>query len=328
MKTVERFKSARDRGCAFLLKQLGPTGEFPAGQPELDQYYKTLTAFQVCGHNDAASRLCRWIRSAGMTDEGDFRPRGESASGHAYAYLNAWVIIGAHRLGQFDISSAGIDFLLGFHDQQTGGFYSSCDEREAATKQDLMVTCMCGLACLYEARLEIAQGVGVWLRNLMQAQPDFPQRLYPVYSRAHGLHTVPAPGAELRYVVVADAREDQTFFNPGIAAAFLCRLYQVTGKKEWLELAMTYMRFAEVASDELFRLVRAGKVGWAASLLFTLTREEKYRAMAIRIGNNLLALQSEQGYWSGVGQTTPNNDSTAERVVWMDEIAQVAGICR
>ena len=189
-----------------------------------------------------------------------------------------------------------------------------------------MVTCMCGLAFLYEPRLETARGVGVWLRNLMETQPDFPQRLYPVCSRAHGLHTVPEPGAELRYVVVADAQEDQTFFNPGIAAGFLCRLYQATREKEWLELAMTYMRFAEIASDELFRLVRAGKVGWAASLLFTLTREEKYLSMAIRIGNNLLALQSEHGYWSGVGQTTPNNDSTAERVVWMDEIAQVAGM--
>ena len=259
-----------------------------------------------------------------MTPDGDFQPRGESASGHVYAYFNAWVILGAHRLGQLDISRKGVDFLSGFHDEQTGGFYSSRDEREAGTKQDLMVVSMCGLACLCAGRLEIACRVGAWLRTLMEAQPEFPQRLYTVYSRTHGLHTVPEPGQELRYVVVADARQDQAFFNPGIAAALLCRLFQATRNKEWLELAMTYMGFAEIASDELFHLIRAGKVGWAASLLFSLTGEEKYREMAIRIGNNLAALQSEQGYWSGAGQTAPSNDSTAEKVVWMDEIAQVA----
>ena len=35
---------------------------------------------------------------------------------------------------------------------------------------------------------------------------------------------------------------------------------------------------------------------------------------------NLLDLQSAEGYWSLVGQTTPDLDSTAERVVWIDEI--------
>ena len=71
------FKQARDRGCAFLLRHQGIRGEFPRGRPALDDYYKALTAFQVCGHNDAANRLCQWIRIRGMTPEGDFGPRKE-----------------------------------------------------------------------------------------------------------------------------------------------------------------------------------------------------------------------------------------------------------
>ena len=326
MSTAENFKKARDKGCAFLLKQQRGDGAFPADEPEVAGYYKTLTAFQVCGENDAANRLLHWIRTVGMTEEGDFGPRSELASGPFYAYFNAWVAMGAQRLGQLDIARAGARFLLGFHDEQTGGFYSDREQRDAETKQDLMVVSMCGLACLYTGQTAIAQTTGAWLKTLMELQPEFPQRLYTVYSRHHGLHTVPEPGQELRYVVVADATEDQTFFNAGIAAAFLCRLFQATGEKEWLELAKTYMRFAEVASDALFRMLRAGKVGWAASLLFNLTREEKYREMATRIGNNLVALQDSEGWWPGVGQTAPSNDSTAERVIWMDEISQVASM--
>ena len=79
----------------------------------------------------------------------------------------------------------------------------------------------------------------------MAAQPDYPQQLYSVYSRADGLHTEPDPDDEIRYVMSRDAERDQFFFHPGIAGGFLARLYQATGEGEWLELAKEYMRFAE-----------------------------------------------------------------------------------
>ena len=324
MDNTFRFKEARDRGCIFLLRHQGIMGEFPEDQPVLDNYYKTLTAFQACGHNVAAHRLCQWIRTKGMTTEGDFGPKQEAAAGYALAYFNAWVILGAHRLGQFDISFRGIDFILRFQDNQTGGFYSHPTQQNPETKQDLMVVSMCGLACLSTGNTQAALRAGDWLKTIMAAQPDFPNRLYTAYTRAQGLHIDHNPQEAFRFVVVADSKEDQAFFNPGIAAGFLCRLFQATKDKEWLQLAIEYMRFAEVASDELFLLIRAGKVGWAASLLFTVTGDEKYRAMAIRIGHNLVDLQSKQGYWSAVGKQIPNYDSTAERVIWMDEITQVS----
>ena len=99
------FKQARDCGCAFLLGHQGLQGEFPGGGPALDDYTKVLTAFQVCGHNDAANRLCQWIRTRGTTPEGDFGPKKEAASGYACAYFNAWVILGAQRLGQLDLAA-------------------------------------------------------------------------------------------------------------------------------------------------------------------------------------------------------------------------------
>lgn len=325
MDPAPRFKQARDRGCAFLLRHQGIRGDFPRSRPALDDYYKVLTAFQVCGHNDAANRLCQWIRSRGTTPEGDFGPKKEGASGYSCAYFNAWVILGTQRLGQLDLATRGIHYLLGFQDEETGGFYSDPTERGAETRQDLMVVSLCGLACLSMGRTEEACRAASWLKNLMEAQPDFPKRLYTVRSRQSGLHTEFDPDEALRHVVVADSRTDQAFFNPGIAAGFLCRLFQVSRERKWLDLAIEYMRFAEGARDELFRLIRAGKVGWGASLLFRITGEQKYRAMALRIGDNLIRLQSRQGYWSGVGQQTPSFDSTAERVVWMDEIAQIAG---
>ena len=146
-----------------------------------------------------------------------------------------------------------------------------------------------GQAALYTGRLDVARGVGRWMQTLMAAQPNYPQQLYSVYSRAEGLHTNPNPDDEIRYVMSRDAERDQFFFHPGIAGGFLARLYQATGEGEWLELAKEYMRFAEGASDYLFRLLRAGKVGWAAAVLYTLTGERKYREMAVQVGDNLIA---------------------------------------
>ena len=68
----------------------------------------------------------------------------------------------------------------------------------------------------------------------------------------------------------------------------LARLYQSTGTEEYLELAKEYMLLAEGASDYLFRLLRAGKTGWAAAVLYTITGEQKYKDMAIRIGDNII----------------------------------------
>jgi len=322
---MNRFRQARDRGGAYLRQQQHPDGSFGDPEPDVFEYYKVLIALQACGDTAVAHRLCAWIRKHAMTAQGDFGPRSEMTRDYSYIYFNAWIIVGAHRLGQFDISQPGMDFLMGFWDEVSGGFYSSPTEREADTKQDLWIVSICGLAALYTGRTQVAEGAGRWLRSVMEAQPDFPRRLYTVSSRAHGLHTSYDPDDELRYVLASDAKRDQLFFQPGIAGGFLARLFQATGQDEWLRLARDYLRFAEVASDFHFRSLRAGKVGWAVSLLYTLTGEPKYKDMAVRIADNLIAAQMQSGCWPAVGGTAPQNDSTADRVLWLDEIDQAVG---
>ena len=323
---MSRFKEARDRGGAYLLTQMHPDGSF--GDPKLGatEYYKVPCALQVCGESRAANRLCDWIRRHGMTPDGDFGPRpADARDSYYYAYHNTWVIIGAHRLGQLDLAHAGMEFVMRFQDPESGGFYSSPTDRESHTKQDLWVVSGCGQAALYTGRLDVARGVGRWMDRMMQDQPNFPEQLYSVYTGAQGLQTAPDPDDEIRYVMHRGAQRDQFFFHPGIAGGFLARLYQATGEREWLTLAKEYMRFAEGAGEYLFRLLRAGKVGWAASVLYTLTGERKYRDMAVRVGDNLIALQAGDGSWHSQEDDAPSNDATAEMVVWLDEIYQAVG---
>ena len=82
------------------------------------------------------------------------------------------------------------------------------------------------------------------------------------------------------------------------------------------------MLLAEGATDHLFRSQRGGKVGWAAAVLYTLTGEDKYRRIAIKVGDNLLERQAPAGYWCRMGDPEPSVDATAELTVWLDEIYQ------
>ena len=333
MTDMERFKQARDRGARYLLSQMHEDGSF--GDPELGlwDYYKVPAALQVAGYSAAACRLCDWIRRRGLLPNGDFGPRprhADPALDYGYTYFNTWVILGAHRLGQFDLSQRGMDFLIKSWDSESGGFYCHPTRRDAQTKQDLWVVAGAGIAATYTAHIEQALGVGRWMKRLMDLQPDYPNYLYSTYSRAHGLMTDPDldpdPGdGPIRYVMHKDAKEDQFFFHPGIAGGFLARLYKATGDGQWLDLAVEYMRFAEGASDFLFSLPRSGKVAWAASELYTLTGETKYRDMAIRIGDILIDLQYEDGWWGWMFDKEPSNDATAELTYWLDEIHQAVG---
>lgn len=321
-----KFLRARDKGGRFLLSNQHPGGG--VGNPErgVKDYSKILTAFHVCGYTTELNHLCLWIRKFGMTSDGDFGPRSQKQRKFDYIYPNAWIIMGAHQFGAFDISQKGMEFLLRFQDSEGGGFYSSLTERGADTEQDLIYVGFAGLAALYTGRIEVARGVGRWMKTLLDEQPGFPHELYTVYSRNKGIVTRFEPKEANRYVLSANVNTgDQFFYQVGIAGGFLSRLFLATGDKEYLDLAIHYMQFAEVANDHLFTLYRAGKVGWAASILYGITEEAKYKNMAIRIGNLLVSRQHQCGFWSQKSEKPASIDLTAENVLWLDAIGSVVG---
>ena len=311
---MNRFRQARDRGGRYLLDQVGEDGGF--GDPELGvtEYYKVPAALLVCGFSSAANSLLRWIRRHGFLPNGDFGPRPASAlNSYYYTYHNAWVIKAAHRLGAFDLAQRGMDFLLGFHDPAGGGFYSHPTERNPATEQDLWVVSGCGWCAIYTGRLDVARGVGGWMRRMMDDQPNYPEELWTVYSRSRGLIT-DVIDDDFRYVLTGDESRDQSFYHPGIAAGFLCRLYKATGEAEWLELAREYMRFCDYVGDYHFQTVtrRKGRLGRRRCSIRS-RGEDKYRDMAVSgLGDNLVDDSDRKwrvgmagdGLWSGSFLTT------------------------
>jgi len=336
----QEFRIARDKGAKFLLEQQNSNGSYPDYQKGAGAYWGMPLALMVSGYNLEAKKIFNWIRKNSFYSDGDIGRTPISDRGYNYPYEKAWLIEGAHRFGQFDISYTGMNFLRKFWDKDTGGFFSITDPEiptdKSDVKMDLWVTSGCARTALYMGELNIALGAANWMENLMKLQPNYPDQLFTVFTKSKGLITDCDDllddeddkfkfGKNFRYVLNKNSEVDQSFFHPGIAGGFLSLLYMATSDAKWLSLSKKYMLLAETASDFLYSTLRAGKTGWCAALLYSISGEEKYLKMACRIAENIIKLQSTNGSWSGAIKmnNVPAINLTAEMVIWLNEIYKI-----
>ncbi len=322
---VSRLEESRERGLDYLVGQQRADGAI--GNPEkegLGPYYKTLWALTSGGRTAEANRLATWISHEVLTDDGDFagEMRGKFFD-RSYAYPNAWMIIGAQKLGRYDISRRGMEFLRLLH-HETGGFRIERDNEDAV--QDILNTAQSGNACLATGHLAEAKSVGRFLRTIYEAQPDPEHVLYFVYKPGQGLRTE-FPEERQKLHSIRHDTPRQAYFNMGIAAAFLARLHMETGDASWSVLGRDYLQLAFNVLDEMYETAQVGKVGWGAALMYQTTGEDRMLRLAERVGEAMAAQQTDTGGWDNTGgyvNDAIRTEVTAEFVVLLDEM--IAGL--
>jgi hypothetical protein len=319
---IERLQSARERGVDYLLAHQRDDGA--VGEPEragLGPYYKTLWAFAAAGETEAANRLASWLAANVMTQEGDFAgPMRGTMHDSNWAYPNAWMICGAQKIGRFDVASPGMRFLLTLQHAETGGFRMQRDRDDAI--QDVLNASQAGNACLLTGNIDAARRVAAFLRMMWDAQPHADRELFFVYKPGVGLRTEFPEERQRLHSIRIDAPR-QAYFNMGIAAAFLVRLAQATGEREHVDLAKHYLEIGFNVLDEMYETAQVGKVGWGAALVYGATGDDRYLALAERVGEAMLAQQTDTGGWDNTGGYV--NDAvrievTAEFAVLLDEM--------
>jgi hypothetical protein len=317
----QRLIDARRRGTEWLLRHLNDDGSI--GPIEQGFYYYRLPwSLAVTGETDHAVRLCDWVRAHQFATNGDFAgvsPRGLDP----YAYENATFIYGAHMLRQYDLSYRGYDYLLTHQDRESGGFCHRPDGAGIGREEAIPTVAQAGKTALMLGDLDTAERVGEWFARLWQLQPSLPDRLYYVYS-ADTQSLVTGFPVELagRYVVEAQ-KPGQRFTCGGIAAAFLCRLFQASPKPEYLDLARSYQAFAMNSTERQFEVPQVCKTGWGSALLYQITRERQYRDWTERVGDYYLGSQFADGHWENKEPMRTMNYTimiTAEFVVHLDTL--------
>ncbi len=291
----EAYLESARRAARWIVGRQQPDGSLFDVEAGIGGYYKVPFALGLSGFANEAVRLLRWVRLHHFTPEGDFRGPSRKATLSFHddwpAYGNAWLVQGAHRLGQFDLSFGGAKFLLslqtpsgGFRSFQAGNAYVDC-----------LSTSWAGLAELTVGQFESAAKTAECLRSLVAGQPD-PTRFYFRMTTDGDLITQVPDGEALGYYVDAQ-RPQQIYFHPGIAMIFLCRWHLATGDGPSLDAAQAIFDFTQRCQEDVYAFPPSGKLGLGCALLASITGEEAPRQAAETLGDYLVRTQQDDGYW-------------------------------
>lgn len=333
---ISTYEATRRKGVEFLLGQIAASGEIAdSGRPRVS-YYRLPWALQVAGETAVAARVLDWIERQRLGPDGRFNaatPWDPAANATTNSYPEAILAYGAWLLRRFDIANRTLDFAATFQDPETGGVYMTREETGEQGRQLLFITSQFGMSAALTGRTAQAIKAAEWLERLWNAQPDLPNRLFTIWTRAGGLATE-VPAGENRNHYINDARETfQYHYNGGIAAACLSHVYMVTGDQRWIDLARNYQRFSMETTGSQFRTKQVCKSAWGSGLISLVTGDASYAPWLIKMGDWFTAEQEADGRWSNTKELDPNPplahqiEATAEFVVHMDTlIAALAAI--
>ena len=321
---IAKFRESRDRGLGYLIGIQGEDGSFGKEEEGVDAYYKIPYLFAITGHNEKGLKLLDWIEKYHLTDNGDFRSQSRKGMSefhsYYYTYANCWPVKGAQKLGRFDISFKGVKFLLKHQDKKLGGFRGRLFSDPDPTLE-VHSTAWCGLALLYTGYVEPAVKGGDFLIKMLDEQPEIEDYLYVNYHPEEGIIT---EGIDDFFLGVSTHKEKQFYVYPGMAMAFLSKLYLATGEERFLKAAQKYLDFALSCQEDVLASPPSGKLAFGASTLFTITGEERARDAALKISRYLLTIQNPDGSWSHPWNPDTASygliDLTAEFTLWLTEI--------
>ena len=165
-----------------------------------------------------------------------------------------------------------------------------------------------------------AKMAGDCLKKFLTVQPDLSDGFY-LRMQDDGQPITDFP-AEAAFLQVVRAKEpNQAYFMTGYPAAFLGKLFLATQEESYLQAAKSIMDFSLGCNESIFSFFFAHKVGWAASILAAITKEEKYVSAATRIATHLCSLQNSEGAFLPDKPAADNLDQTAEIAIWLKEIS-------
>ena len=267
-----------------------------------------------------------------MDEEGDFTLRfdREGPLGVFYHYANSWLIMGAHRLGQFGMSLRGADFLSTLQHPQTGGFLTTGPNSSLEGMQDIMTSALAGLAMLTTGHVAEAEATGDFLVSMYDRQPKLGSQMLFVQQR--GDHMVNEWDEAQAVAFALTLREsDQWYFVPGLAGGFLAKLYEVTANDEHLRAAQGYIQFADSAGSGRYDTPNGWWFGWGAAMVYAVSGVATHRSIVESVCDQIVESQMSSGTWAagtmGYEPPAPIIDATAEAIICLTEMLQalVAG---
>ena len=320
---LRRCRNATIGALKFLLRQQHPDGSFAPVEYGMATHSKLLWALGDMGQGPKATQLCAWLREHALDEEGDFSGQARPAPyDRYYSAGNAFLALGAMRLGQFAVGYPALGLLTSLQHPATGGFLTAGPDATLDDEQDAYTAAVCGYACLQGGQLEAAEGAGRFLVALLDAQPAA-ARLYLVARGA--LEVVREfPEEQAAWYLVDAGQPEQWYHVPALAAGFLGALYDATGGEPWREGLNRFLQYLDSCAEDRYTSERSAWVGWAAAVAYELTGSANYLRVVETAAEAVLVNQLNNGSWltgSTQGDLTSDvMDATAENVIVLNQI--------
>lgn len=331
---IEQYEQAALRGAAWLLNHQRTDGSFSDVGDGVQPYHKIPYALAISGHRCEASRVLDWVVSHAMTPEGDLNSKDVQTAcnwyDRFYTYANSWIVLGAAQLGRCDVIGKGNEYILKHLDANGGLFSQVNSDTQHCRRQDIVSTSKAGSACLSAGRLHEAVLIGNWFIRLLKAQPDMDTVLYTCWDPDRELITSFPESDSLTYAVYT-AASLQWFYYPGIAMEFLNKLYQITGRRKYLEASRRCFDFACRCGKRILRTDPGAIIGPAAALMYRIDSNPRCHDVAVAVGDSLVSKQTAAGFWFKQDEADSTEhahrhllklEGTAEFVVWLTDIVR------
>ena len=309
--TISDYITSADRAADWLEAQQRSDGAI-APEEGVGAIYKGGAALAAAGRLNAAWRLMDDTVRRFQTEPGEFHRDNENERDRmASLYRTCWILLGALRMGRFDVASPGaLDHVYAFQDEKTGGFFATLDPA-AQTQLSALHTTMAGWLCLYTARLDRARRAGDWVLDLLARQPDWPKRFYFKMDPKTGECITEYPENASILAFTDTKREKQFFFFSGMLMGYLSDLYRATGDSRYIDGAVEMFAFEQGMNPRGFRYPSKCKVGWGAALLYSVTGEAAQRRLATDVADvTFLEAQCDDGRWDACN-CVANDNATA-----------------
>lgn len=315
-----RLTASAQKTTDFFLSRLQADGSsFGPDAKDIACYFKAPMLLITAGKRDAARQVLEYIKTHFLRDDGDFGTSETVKSVKPeyieyWSYMNGWILRAANQLEMTAISKPAGAYLQQYTNFNTG--------RPADNDiTDVLTAAHHGLLFLESGAIEKAIAAGNYLCRAMAHQPAPHQGFY-LRMQADEKPVTAFPKEQSLFYFVSKTEPDQLHFMLGYPAAFLALLFQATKQKEFLAAAKQYTDFSLACHESVFASGFSHKTAWAASLLFAITGEEKYRAAAEKIAEYLLHQQSGNGLWYTEAGINTSLDQSAEIACWFLEISK------
>ncbi|ELT88387.1 hypothetical protein CAPTEDRAFT_195673 [Capitella teleta] len=325
---LTRYIEASDRTSKYLSQCVGTDGQLTPSECQKDVafYYKLPTLLLVSGQYTLANRVLDYIHS-NFDNSGDIRSNPDQKSTNMavnefYKYMDGWLYMAAVRLGRFEVAWP--------IKQQLEKYYPKLNTNELKSDNgisDIFMASFYGVTWMFnQSDLLTSTSDSNRAVELMQVifdqQPNLNEEFFLRFSHKENKIITEFPSEMTPFYVLKRSEPNQLYFMLGFPIYFLAKMHEAGyTKHNVLDLAKSLLDFCLSCHDSIYTFHFAHKVALGASLVAKITKEEKYKTLALRVADNLVSLQADSGLFLPDADAMDRYDQSAEIGVWLREIA-------